>query len=464
MFQNLKNKKILMMGLGVVGGGLGVAEWLCRQGAEITITDLRDKKTLSPSLKKLSRYPIKYILGQHRAIDFKNADLIIKNPAVPSESPYLKIARRNKVPILNDIELFQERWPGKIIALTGTKGKSTTAHLIYHILKQAQRPVYLAGNIGQTPLSFLRPHNCPKDIMILELSSFQLENIFIQPDFALITNIFPDHLNRHKTMSKYTAIKANIFKNQRSDQIAVLNYDNKISRQLASQTPSKLIFFSTQIATRPSSCHMLFTVKNNKIIIFDKKSVRVLCSLDKIKLLGQHNLENILAAVAVAHLAGVKQSAIQKAINDFTGVANRLELVRTINKVKYYNDTTATNPGATLVALNALGKRKNIVLIAGGADKNLKFDELATKIKKTCRQIIMLSGTATSKFIQALKKIKYPNKNITEFNNFNKAVIFAKKSAKPGDIILLSPGCASFGMFQNEFDRGRQFVKIVKKL
>lgn len=461
------------MGLGIVGGGLGVAEWLCRQGAKIIITDLRDKKILAPSLKKLSKYPIKYILGQHRATDFKNVDLIIKNPAVPSESPYLKIARHNKVPILNDIELFQERWPGKIIALTGTKGKSTTAHLIYYILRWARRSVYLAGNVGQTPLSFLKPHNSPKDIMILELSSFQLENIFIQPDLALITNVFPDHLNRHKTMAKYTTIKANIFKNQRVGQVTILNYDNKISRQLASQTPSKLIFFSTQVTACPANCHLLFGIKNNKTIIIGQKFARPFCSLDKIKLLGQHNLENILAAVAVAYLSGVKQSVIQKAINNFTGVANRLELVRTINKVKYYNDTTATNPTATIAALTTLGqlkiksqksKVKNIILIGGGADKNLNFNELTREIKKTCKQVIMLCGTATPKFVQALKKVNYSTKNITEFNNFKKAIIFAKKSTKPGDIVLLSPGCASFGMFANEFDRGKQFVKAVNRL
>jgi len=471
---NLKNKNVLVMGLGLVGGGLGATKWLYRQGAKITITDLRDKKTLAPTLKKLMGLNIKYVLGRHRKRDFERADLVIKNPGVAINSPYLKIAQKSGVPVTSDIELFSQRWPGKIIALTGTKGKSTTVHLIYHILKQVKKPCYLGGNVGETPLLFLT-HAKPNQTAILELSSFQLENLKIAPDVSLITNVFPDHLNRHQTMAKYTAAKSNIFNHQSPSQYAIFNYDNKILRQLADRVKAKLIFFSTKITTRPANCQILFCVKDNQLMVVDGRSSHILCTLNKIKLLGQHNLKNILAAAATAYLIKIKPAIVEKAINSFAGIPHRLELVRIIKGIKYYNDTTATNPDAAIAALATLGqlkiknksaswrtKIKNIILIGGGADKQLNFHHLSLEIKKTCKQVIMLSGAATPRFIQALKGINYPAKNITEFDNFKKAIYFAKEIAENGDIVLLSPACASFGMFANEFDRGKQFVKIIK--
>jgi UDP-N-acetylmuramoylalanine--D-glutamate ligase len=463
MFQNFKNEKVLVMGLGIAGGGLGVTKWLHQQGAQITITDLRNKKLLATTIAKLKNYPIKYVLGQHRARDFKSADLIIKNPAVPIESSYLKIAKKHHIPITSDIEIFSQRWPGKMIALTGTKGKSTTVNLIYHILKAAKKPCYLGGNVGETPLLFLSQAK-PNQTIILELSSFQLESLKISPDISIVTNIFPDHLNRHHTMTRYKSAKANIFKNQLFHQYTVLNYDNYASRQLANQVKAKLTFFSTKIDICPKNCQTLFYIKDSRLMMAENRSSHLIMTINKIKLLGQHNLENILAAAATAYLSNIRPLVIAKAINNFTGIPHRLELVRTINNVKYYNDTTATNPGATIMALETLSKNKNIILIAGGADKNLSFDDLALKIKKTCLAVTMLSGTATPKFIKALKKINYPLKNISEFNNFKKAVYSAKAMAQPGDVVLLSPGCASFGMFTNEFDRGKKFIRITKGL
>ena len=521
MFQNLKGKKVLVMGLGIAGGGLSVVKWLLKQGATITITDLRTKKELMPTLKKIKnlrpqnlgmrpqnrrilqsqnlrivqpqnlrtglqrlrarrvlsfsgcriqslRNPLsfsgcRYVLGLHRAKDFKNADLIIKNPAVPPDSPYLKIAKKYHVPIASDIEIFFQRWPGKNIALTGTKGKSTTVNLIYHILQQARKPCYLGGNVGQTPLLFL-PHAKSHHLAILELSSFQLEDLKIKPDISIITNLFPDHLNRHKTIKKYVLAKTNIFKHQSAKQYTILNYDNKSVRQLASQIKAKLIFFSTKTTVCPAACQMLFCLKNNQLALVKPTSSCYFGSLNKIKLKGQHNLENILAATAAVYLCQIKPTIIIKAINNFTAIPHRLELIRVTGGVKYYNDTTATNPGATSVALDALAKDKNIILIAGGADKNLNFRGLVPKIKKTCRQVLLLTGTATPKLKQTLQKIKYPGQNILEFNNLSAAVKTAKEIARAGEVVLLSPACASFGLFANEFDRGKQFIRLVKKL
>ena len=539
---NLKNKNVLVMGLGLVGGGLGVTKWLYRQGAKITITDLRNKKTLAPTLKKLKGLNIKYVLGRHRKRDFERANLVIKNPGVAINSPYLKIAQKNHVPVETDLSLFLKLWPGRVIAITGTKGKTTTAHLAYQMLKSTHLPVNLAGNVGQTPLQFIRNsytrpvkyqfgeysriikyghlnNSIPasnfklsngvnkkfvisSQIMVLELSSFQLEAIKPHFHIAAITNIYPDHLNRHKTMQNYINIKTNIFKYQTANDFTILNYDNKNLKAVIKKTTGRLVLFSQKISNLLPKCYALFYIKKDAVFLKTKKINERVVSLKKIKLPGKHNLENILAGVAIAYLSGIKKSIIQKTITNFAGMPNRLELVRIIKGVKYYNDTTATNPGAAIAALKALGQsdqlignknisprlepeahqpwaetrplrqsdseasleRENIVLICGGADKNLNFNELSLEIKKTCKQVIMLSGAATPRFIQTLKRVKYPSKNITEFDNFKKAIYFAKKIAENGDVVLLSPACASFGMFANEFDRGKQFVKIVKKL
>lgn len=481
---DLKNKRVLVMGLGLIGGGVGVVKWLIKQGAKVTVTDLRTKKELLPSLKKLKRLPIKYILGKHRKVDFLKADLIIKNPGVPNDSLYLKIARKNRIPIETDMSLFFKYWPGQIIGVTGTKGKSTTVSLIYQILKVALLPVKIGGNIGKTPLQYLNAKmlKCSNAITTLELSSFQLENLKISPQIAVITNIYPDHLNRYKNMKEYIATKAKIFKYQKPNDYLILNYDSPILKKIFSKVPSQLILFSKKDIShiRPNTRMAIFN-QRNKIFLKLGKQKKKVCSLENIKLIGQHNLENILAAVAVACLFKIKPKIIQKVLKNFKGLANRLELIRTVNGVKFYNDTAATTPEATMAALKTLSNIKNqiskIILIAGGSDKKLKFDKLARIIKKTCQVVILLPGSASKSLEYQIKRhikvaenegdrryFKTADFCLFKVNHMREAVEQAKKIAAKGDIVLLSPACASFGLFKNEFDRGQQFKKWVKAI
>lgn len=427
------------MGLGLHGGGVGVAKFFVQQGAKVLVTDPKTKKELRDSIDELTHSTkpgqIKYVLGKHRAEDFKNTDLIIKNPAVPKDSKYLKIAKKNKVPIETDIGLFFELCPSKkIIGITGTKGKSTTATLIAELLKTKYK-VVLAGNIRASVLEEL-PKVTKDTIVVLELSSWQLEDPKPHrksPHIAIITNIMPDHLNRHKGMKDYIEAKKLIFKFQKPKNFLILNRDDKIVREFSKEAKAKTIFYSKKRA-----------VKYSKYI----------------KLAGEHNLNNISAAITVAKIFKILDSTIKKTLKKFKGIEGRLEFVKEIKGVKYYNDTTATTPEATIVALKSFPAGK-IILIAGGTDKNLNFKELARVILKKVKVLILLPGTATEKLEKAsLRPASQRGELVARrAKNMKGAVKIARKNAEKGDIVLLSPGCASFGLFQHEFDRGKQFQR-----
>ncbi len=455
------------MGLGLVGGGVDVVKWLAKQGAKITVTDLKNKEQLAFSLKKLSGLKIKYALGKHHPRDFQSADLIIKNPAVSWNSSYLKIARQKQVPIVTDISLFFRLYPGQIIGVTGTKGKSTTTSLIYQIFKQAGQKVKIAGNIGRSPLKHLSKisgiSGGLSSVIILELSSFQLENLKVSPSVAVLTNIFPDHLNRHRNLREYIKAKEIIFKYQQPGDTAILNYDNRITRQLGKKVKANCFYFSKKYFSQERGVFL----KNRQIYFRNDEEVKKISSLSKIKISGEHNLENVLAAVTAACVSGIKPKVIQQVLVNFSGLANRLELIRTIQGVKYYNDTAATIPQAVMAAIKTLSEQSNarrdkpLIIICGGTDKNLQFKEMAEQIKKYCRAVILLPGTASQKLKLQIGNSKFKRIGF-EADSMKIAVDRAKKLARRGDVVLLSPGCASFGLFKNEFDRGKKFIKAVK--
>lgn len=429
------------MGLGLHGGGAGVTKYLIQKGAKVRVTDLKDKKDLEPSLKKLAGLPVDYVLGQHRQVDFENADLIIKNPGVADSSPYLTLARKKALPVLMDINLFWQDCPSqKIIGITGTKGKTTTAHLVEKIIKQAGFKTVLAGNLGVSFLEVL-PKISPDTWVILELSSWQLEGLAQEPScphISLITNIFPDHLNRYRDMASYVAAKKIIFTNQKKTDYLILNQDNPWSQKLANQAPGKTIFFSENDISQKWQT--------------------------KIKLIGKHNLGNIAAAIRVGQTLKINRADLQKAIFSFSGLPHRLEFVNSIDKIDFYNDSAATNPDAAQAAITSF--KKPLIWILGGTDKKLQFDELVKTASKQ-RQIkgfVFLEGDATRKIQSKIKKALPQAICQGPFTNFTQAITIAKKIAQKGDIVLLSPGAASFGMFKNEFDRGNQFKKIVNEL
>lgn len=412
MFQT---KKVTVMGLGLHGGGVGVAKWLVEQGARVLITDLKTKKELGSSLEKLQNFKLQYILGRHRASDFKTADLIIKNPGVPKESPYLGLARADGIPIETDISLFFRFWPGKIIGVTGTRGKSTTATLIYQILKKAKLPAYLAGNIGQSVLNLLSIKTySEKTFAVLELSSWQLEDaahIKRSPDIAIITNIFPDHLDRYQSFAAYVQAKKNIFRFQKSEDYLLLNRESPFLRKLARESRARVKWFR-----------------------------------------GQFHGANANAAALAAKILKVPGSVIASALKDFPGLEHRLEHCHTWRGIRFYNDSAATSPEATIMALKNFDRKP--ILIAGGADKNLDYKELAHCIKLFAKIAILLPGTASHK----LWEVGLPTVDLTE------ALKLVKKIAKSGDIVLFSPAAASFNLFANEFDRGKKFKNYVRRI
>ncbi len=426
-----KNKKVTIMGLGLHGGGVGVAKFFCEQGADVLVTDLKTEIQLEESIKKLKGLPIKFALGGHKEADFINTDLIIKNPDVSNTSPYLEIARKNNVAIETDISLFFKLSKAYIIGVTGTKGKSTTASLIYHLLKPKYKKVFLAGNIGVSPLELLNEVK-KDDKVVLELSSFELEGLTESPNIAVITNIMPDHLNRYKSMTEYIEAKKIIFKYQTNKDALVLNSKDQIARDFAKKAPSKVCYFSSETV--------------------DPKNF---------KLLGEHNKANLAAAIVVAKLLKISELNIQKAIKTFKGVKSRQQFIKEVNGVKYFNDTTATMPEATVTAIRVFLENfpdSRIILICGGQNKGLKYGELAKLIRERVDEIIMLPGTASDKIKEALRDYT----KIHEVYSMQEAVKTAKKLSKKKDVVLLSPAAASFNLFKNEFDRGDQFVKALK--
>lgn len=455
------------MGLGLHGGGVACVNWLIKHGAKVTVTDLKSNKELRSSVDKLvSLKAVNFILGRHREIDFKNADFIIQNPGVPKESKYLKIARNCGIPIENDASLFFKYCPAKIIGVTGTRGKSTTATLIFEILKaskpasQQASKIWLAG-LPQKPMLEILDKVKPNDAVILELSSWQLEILGEQklsPHIAVITNIYPDHLNRYSGMGEYIKAKKNIIAWQKNNYFSVLNCDNLETKKIGQEVKGKRFWFSKKYFSEQNGSFL----KGGSIYFRHDGKVSKLASRQVSKLKGDHNLENILAASTVVGILRVKPISIKKTLTNFSGLPGRIELIGEIRGVKYINDTTATTPDGTIAALRTL--QANIILIAGGDTKNIpdeKFEELSRIIKQKCKAVILFSGKGSGQLFNKLKKYNF-KPLASEVADMSQAVGLARSFAKPADIILLSPACSSFNMFSNEYDRGNQFNKIIR--
>jgi UDP-N-acetylmuramoylalanine--D-glutamate ligase len=428
--------RALVMGLGVFGGGAGVARFLAQRGARVTVTDLRTGDQLQPSVDSLSDLDIEFVLGEHRQQDFLDADFVVRNPAVPSANPYLHLAAEHGIPVYMEMSLFfRECPPDRVVGVTGTKGKTTTTTLIGEILETAGRDVVVAGNLRISALEQL-PRIGPATDVVLELSSFQLEGLEVvrtSPRASLITNLMPDHLNRYPSLEAYFAAKQSIFRYQRTDGVLVLNRDDAHSRPLERLAPGHVVWYG-QDDDVPGAADS--------------------------RLRGQHNRANMAGAAAMAATLGVDRDAIGQAIAQFRGVPYRQELIREHHGVQFINDTAATTPDATLAALSTVDRP--VVLLAGGADKELDFSRLGEALAQPdtpVKAVVLLEGSATGKLAAVVG-----SKLAGRFANFRDAVHHAAGLASPGDMVLLSPGCASFGMFANEFDRGDQFNAIVRHL
>ena len=444
----LQNNRVLIMGLGLHGGGVASARFFALAGARVLVTDLKTKPELASSLKKLAQYKnITYVLGKHRKTDFTRADLIIRNPAVPNDSEYLKIARDRGTLVRTDVSLFlqllrQIKKPPVVIGITGTKGKSTTAALLHHVLIKAGKKVMLAGNIRKSPLDFIKIKNESLvigiwDLVILELSSWHLESLDehkLSPQIALITNILPDHLNRYSKFEEYAKTKFLISAYQTKHDALFLNKNDSVSRSYRKNK------------------------KIGKIIEFTEKSIKnTRASLHPV---------SIGAVLAIARYLKVNKKLVQKAITVFPGLEGRLEYAGKVHGVRYYNDSCATQPDAAIFAIekvkNSANTKGNLILIAGGQDKNLNYAKLALCITRHVHTSILFQGSASDKIFAELKKIDGETRCLNNIRSMKEAVALAKKYAKSGDVVLLSPGAASFGLFNHEFDRGEQFRILVK--
>lgn len=436
-----KGKNILVFGLGLNKGGVGSALFFAKAGSQVRVTDLKTEEVLKSSLDQLKDFPnISYTLGTHKNEDIDWADLIIKNPAVKPGNPFVEYAQSQGKRVEMDMGIFLNYVsPNQIIGITGSKGKSTTSSLVYEILKAAGKKVIFAGNIGKSVLDTIDLVT-DDTLVVLEISSFQLESFEehkVSPRWAVITNIYPDHLNYYKGMDVYIQAKKIIAKYQTEEGFLYLRKGDPIttSPKFLEGIKSKLNYFEASDLA-----------KNFQP-----------------KLLGHHNLENIAAAFSLGKTFNINGKLLLQTLSNFTGVEFRLQLVRVVDGIRIYNDTTATTPDATIQALKTLSSLRtdgDLILIAGGMNKNMPYEELAKAIDEYSSSVFLLPGDATDEIKQRLseKKIK------GTFDNIENLLIAIKRYIKKGDIVLFSPGATSFNMFQNEFDRGRQFNLAVEKV
>lgn len=460
---SFKDKKVTVLGLGLHGGGVGIVKFLAEQGARVVVTDIKTKESLKTSLEKLKGIKnVEYILGQHRKEDFVKTDMIIKNPSVTWDNPHVKLALENKIPVEMDSGLFFKLCKNPIIGVTGTKGKTTTATLIYEILKSAGKNPIRAG-IGQASvldkLSLLKKES----VVVFELSSWRLSALKkekLSPQIAVITNILRDHQNYYKSMDDYISDKKNIFIYQKPGEWLIINNDDEKIKEISSEAKSQIFRFSLEPLKENHSIY----VENDSIYLSNGVDIKKVIDINEIKIPGRHNIMNIMAAIGATHAFGVNIDEIKKTVANFSGVAHRLEFVRNFENVKYYNDTAATIPDAAVSSLSCFSEP--VVLIAGGEDKGLEFSNFGKAIAEKTKKVILLKGSATDKLVNEIKKNDTQGKldEIAIVDSMEKAVEIASRISESGDVVLLSPGAASFGLFLNEFDRGDKFKEAVKNL
>lgn len=448
------------MGLGLHGGGVSVVNWLLKQKAKVLVTDLKTKAELKVSLDKINNGEIEYVLGGHREKDFKKADLIIRNPSVPSNSKYIKLAKTNNIPLENEASLFFRLCPAPIIGVTGSKGKSTLSYLIYKLVKSHYQDTVIAGNIRDYLMLDVLAGIKKTTKVVLELSSWHLEgmsHLKKSPHMALITNIMPEHLNRYDSMDDYVKAKNLILKFQNKNDWAIVNADNTYTRQMTKKTPSQLCYFSSKKIVKHGT-----TIIDENIYFINRSKKEKIFSIENMEIKPEHNLEYFLAASCLGKILKIPNKKIEKVIKKFKGLPDRLEFLGQKKEIKFYNDTTATVPQAAISALKTLGNtdHKNIILLAGGADKNLDYYLMGKYIDKYCKLSILFKGKASDKIEKTIKKTRC----LDNIKNMKKAILLALKEAEEGDIILLSPGAASFGLFKHEFDRGDRFKTVYKNI
>ena len=452
----LKNQKIAVIGLGV--SNIPLIDYLYQKNANVTVFDDREEEKLEQNvINKIKDYGFKFYLGKGNLNNLKGFDLIFRSPSCLPTKPELIEEKNRGAIVTTEIEQLIKMAPCKIIGVTGSDGKTTTTTLTYEILKNAGYKVYLGGNIG-IPLFTKLSEIEPDDIIVLELSSFQLMGMEISPEIAGITNITPNHLNIHKDYQEYIDAKKNIFKYQDENGVLVLNADNDITNSCRDEANGKVIMFSSTKKLENG-----FIVDNGIIKECEDGIRRHIIDTKDLKLKGEHNFQNICTALALTKGLVDIDKAVDT-IKEFSGVHHRLELVRVIDGVEWYNDSASTSPTRGISALNAFDN-KEIVLIAGGADKNLDYTPIGRPIVENVRCLILIGQTANKIYEAVKKELELQNKNldIHMCESFKQSLDFAKRVAKSGQIVLFSPASTSFDMFKDMYDRGDRFKEYVIK-
>lgn len=454
MSQNFKDKSVLVLGLGRFGGGVGVTRFLCEQGAKVRVSDKLKQADLVDSLKQLDNFEIDYRLGGHQADDLVGIDLVVVNSAIPPNHPFILEIEKRNIPQTTEVNIFFENCPGKIIAVIGTNGKETVVRLIDQILINAKIDHLMGGNIGTSLLGELDRINS-KTYIIFEISSFQLhrlKSIKRRPEIAVFTNIQEDHLDWHGNLENYIQDKLVALTGQSPTDVAVMNVDDANLRNNLDRVEGRLVKTSLEELDQG------VFVRDDKIIARDESGEKILSSI-KLSVPGKHNLANAIEAAAVGYILGLSRENIEPALLSYSGIDHALEFVGEFEGVKFYNDSEATNPEATLAGLKAFDQR--IWLIAGGFDKKIDYRPLAQAITDMAEGVAII-GQLTDSLTSNIHQIK-SDFLVEKAHTLDNAYRWVVAQAKPGDIVLFSPGTSSYDQFKNLEERGDQFKYLVLK-
>ena len=454
----IKEKKVLVFGSGI--SGEAACSLLLREGAEVVLYDGNDKLDREEILSKIPESgngSLQILLGtladEKKAQLLKTLDLVVMSPGVPTDLPIVNEMRDRGIPIWGEIELAYEAGKGEVLAITGTNGKTTTTSLLGQIMKNYTENTYVVGNIGN-PYTSVALETTEDSVIAAEISSFQLETtIDFQPEVSAVLNVTPDHLDRHGTMEVYADTKFSISKKQNKEQVIVLNYDDPITREMAKKATARPVMFS-----RLEELDEGIVLRGDTFIIKEDGKELPVCTTSEIKLLGSHNHENILAAIGITYYMGVPVEQIRDAVMKFTAVEHRIEYVDTVDGVDYYNDSKGTKPDAAIKGISAM--TKPTILLGGGYDKKSTYDEWIDAFHGKVRYLIVMGATAQA-IADTAKNHGFHN--VIFADTFEEAMNIAKEKARPGDAVLLSPACASWGMFKNYEVRGKVFKEIVRK-
>lgn len=448
----MNNQKVLVFGSGI--SGIGATRLLEQVGREVILYDGNaslDAEKIKKQIGEQTKAEV--ILGDLQEDVMKTLDLVVMSPGVPTDLPIVNKMRDMGIPIWGEIELAFTYGKGDVLAITGTNGKTTTTALLGEIMKNYKESVYVVGNIGN-PYTEVALDMSEESVAVAEVSSFQLETIHeFRPCVSAILNITPDHLNRHHTMEAYIEAKEDVAKNQTKDDTCVLNYEDEVLRKFGENVNAEVLYFSSQRKLDKG-----IYLENGNIVYKDNEET-VVCHVEELQLLGTHNYENVMAASAMAIAYGVPMDVIQKTIKAFAGVAHRIEFVCEKHGVAYYNDSKGTNPDAAIKAVEAMNRKT--LLIGGGYDKDSEYEEWIQSFDGKVKHLVLL-GQTREKIAATARRLGF--ENIIMVDSLEEAVATCAKLAEPGEAVLLSPACASWGMFKNYEERGDKFKEFVNAL